>query len=112
VRRKPVPDRLHLAMHGRIIEAPAHVGAAGDHLPVAHDHGTERIICLARLLDRHAHEALVIRRRRCRRGKTHGCAARDADCHTRKSGDEVPPIRLMNHAGMLQVRHLAIYRAA
>jgi hypothetical protein len=99
-------------MRGRIIEAPAHVGAAGDHLPVAHDDRAERIVGLARLVDRHAHEALVVRRRRCCRGKTHGCAARDADCHTGKSGEEVPPIRLMNHAGMLQVRHLALYRAA
>ena len=106
---EPVPDRLHLAMGGWIIEAPTHVGAASNHFPVAHDHRAERIICLARLLDRHAHEALVVGR--CGRGRT-GRYSGNTDGQPGHCGEDAPSIRVMDRAGMRQVRHLAIYRAA
>jgi hypothetical protein len=98
-------------MGGRIIEAPAHVGAAGNHLPVAHDHRAERIIRLARLVDRHTHEALIVRRRRCGGGKA-GKRSCDTDGQSGHRGEDAPAVRTMKRASVRQVRHLVIYRAA
>jgi hypothetical protein len=97
VLRAPVPYRLHLAMGGWIIEVPAHVGAASNHFPIAYDDRAERIICLARLLDRHSHETLVVGR--CGRGQT-GRYSRNTNCQPGDRGEDAPPIRVMDCAGM------------
>jgi hypothetical protein len=54
-------DRHHLAMGGRIVIGFAEIMTARNHLTIARDHATECIISLPRLIERHAHEALVVR---------------------------------------------------
>ena len=50
-------------MRGRVALRAAEIAAARDHLAVAHDDGAERKVRAPRLLDGHAHEALVVLRR-------------------------------------------------
>ena len=103
--REPMPDRLHLAMGGRIIEPPTHVGAARNNLSIAHDHRAERKICVARFVDRHAHEALVIRR--CGRGCGNAQRwARKTDCYSANRGQQAPPVGMTQQAGVLSAHGL------
>jgi hypothetical protein len=92
-------------MGGRIIEPPTHVGAARNNLSIAHDHRAERKICGARLIDHHAHEALVIRR--CGRGCGNAQRyARKTDCYSANRGQQAPPVGMMQQAGMLSAHGL------
>src|SRR5262249_2064898 len=103
--REPMPDRLHLAMGGRIIEPPTHVGAARNNLSIAHDHRAERKICVARLVDRHAHEALVIRR--CGRGCGNAQRwARKTECYSTSRGQQAPPLGMTQQGGVLSAHGL------
>ncbi len=72
--REAAPDRHHLAVRGRVAVGASEIAAARDDRAVAHDHRAERKIGLPRLLDRDAHEALVLgrggRRRKLVAGKT------------------------------------------
>jgi hypothetical protein len=60
--RQATPYRDHLAMRGRVAVGAAEIAAARNDRAVAHDHRAERKVGLPRLLDRHAHEALVLGR--------------------------------------------------
>jgi hypothetical protein len=53
-------DGDHLAMCGRVVIGAPEIASERDDIAVAHDHGSEWIIGLARLLDCHPHEVLVL----------------------------------------------------
>jgi len=53
-------DRDHLAMRGRVAIGAPEVAPEGEHFSVTDNHCAERKVRDARLLQRHAHEALVI----------------------------------------------------
>jgi hypothetical protein len=49
-------------MRGRVVVGFSEIAPARQNLPVAHDHGAECIIALARFIDGHAHELSIVRR--------------------------------------------------
>jgi hypothetical protein len=93
-------------MGGGIVGRTPEIAPARDHGAVAHDHRTEREVCLPGLVDRHAHEAQIRGGWRIvglrERGRGHYRGAREAR-------DERSP-GLMNIAGraVVVVDHVMI----
>ena len=83
-----LPDRVHLAVGGRVAVRPPEIAPARNDRALAHDDGAERKVRLPRLLDRHAHEPDVLGGRR-----TAALRMRDRgeNGRTREAGHESPP---------------------
>ena len=91
---KAAAESPPFAVRGRIVVGPSEIAPARENLSVADDHRAERVVALPRLIERHAHESLIlwggIGRGNWRSGGHHGGGA---ECNH----NAAPAVKDRNH---------------